>query len=463
MFSLRPLLICLICFNFFCTPPAVTFENSGSSSTLKKINKIIAESGLNVNLSIKMIELKSGKTLYSLNSRKLLMPASNNKIYTCAAAIHYLGKDHRFETRVFKNKKNIYLVGGGDPDLTVEELDALAEKTKNEISNIDTLYIDENIMDSLRYGNGWMWDEGSWSYAAPVGPLSVNKNCVDFYVTSGAVNKPAEISIFPNTEFIKYINQSETKNDTTNFKKIKIDRDWPGRTNLFSVSGNVLDTGVVDTLQRNIFDPGYFTGTVFKEQLENKGVSVKNIIKTKNDYSGSLIASHKSDSLLFSAKNMMYESYNLGAELFTKAISLEDTVQGSWPVGLKYIETFLADSAGIDTSRLKLADGSGVSRYTLTNAEQIVKLLSYMYHSKYSEDFLSTFPYGGTDTSLKKRLINTQNHIIAKTGHLSGTSNLSGYIFSKEHGPIAFSILMNGFIGKPKKYQNLQDKIITSL
>ena len=298
---------------------------------------------------------------------------------------------------------------------------------------------------------------------SPSALISFDKNCIDFYINPSDQNEPVQVKTFPETDYIKYVNQSMTKNDTTDFKKIKIERDWQGRTNIFNISGNVLDTASADTFQRNIFDPGLFTATVFKEQLENKGVSVKNIFKTKNSSSGSLIAKHKSDSLLLSAKNMMYESYNLAAELFTKAISVKDTVHGDWPSGLKLIKAFLADSAAIDTSKLKLADGSGVSRYTLTSTDQIVKLLSYMYNSKYSKDFLLTFPYGGSESSLKHRLIKTENNIIAKTGHLSGTSNLSGYIFSKKHGPLAFSILMSGFIGKPKPYQKLQDKIITSL
>ena len=44
------------------------------------------------------------------------MPASTNKLYTCAAALHYLGNDYTFTTRVLKKKNNLVLKGGGDPD-----------------------------------------------------------------------------------------------------------------------------------------------------------------------------------------------------------------------------------------------------------------------------------------------------------------------------------------------------------
>src|SRR5437899_5085794 len=40
--------------------------------------------------------LKSGETLYALNSRRLMMPASNMKIVTLAAAAERLGWDYRY-------------------------------------------------------------------------------------------------------------------------------------------------------------------------------------------------------------------------------------------------------------------------------------------------------------------------------------------------------------------------------
>ena len=64
---------------------------------------------------------------------------------------------------------------------------------------------------------------------------------------------------------------------------------------------------------------------------------------------------------------------------------------------------------------------------------------------------------------LKDRFIKEGEIVKAKTGHLSGVSNLSGYIFSPKHGPIAFSILMNGYKGSHKKYRNIQDQIVKTI
>jgi D-alanyl-D-alanine carboxypeptidase/D-alanyl-D-alanine-endopeptidase (penicillin-binding protein 4) len=156
----------------------------------------------------------------------------------------------------------------------------------------------------------------------------------------------------------------------------------------------------------------------------------------------------------------MQESDNLTAELFTKTMAISDTMSGNWEDGLNTIKTFLVDSVGIDTSLIHLADGSGVSRYNLSSADQFVKLLSYMYHSNKKDEFIYTLPSGGSKGTLKDRLEFSDSKIRAKTGHLSGVSCLSGYMFSDKHGPLAFSMLMNGYTGPAKPYKRLQDKII---
>ena len=157
---------------------------------------------------------------------------------------------------------------------------------------------------------------------------------------------------------------------------------------------------------------------------------------------------------------MMHESDNLTAELFTKILAVNDTTTGNWKDGLQKIKTLLADSSDIDTSLLQIADGSGFSRYNLSSANHIVKFLSYMYTSKHKDNFIFTLAGDGSKSTLKNRLKFANSKIRAKTGHLSGVSCLSGYIYSDKYGPLAFSILMNGFTGKAKPYQGLQDKII---
>jgi PBP4 family serine-type D-alanyl-D-alanine carboxypeptidase len=430
-----------------------------------KINKIIESSGIDLNMGIKIVSLENNKTLYAYNSQKLLMPASTNKLYTCAAALHYLGNNHTFKTRVLKNKNNLVLKGGGDPDLTINQLDSLAIIVSKNIKKVDTLYVDDTFLDSLNYGEGWMWDEGPWWYSAPIGALSVNDNCIDFYVEPGDIGSPADISYFPETSYITFENNSITVNDTLDFNKLEIDRDWVTNGNNFSVSGEIIDTTKRDTLYRNIYDPSLFAGTIFRQLLNEHGTIVKQLSRKTQDLTDyKELTVHYSDSLIVSAKNLMNESDNLTAELFVKSIGALDTLPGTWEAGLDKVKSFLAEQVKIDTSNIRLADGSGVSRYTLTNSDQLISLLSWVYNSKYKNDFISTLPGGGWPKStLEKRLIEEGDLVRAKTGGLSGARNLAGYIDSPKYGTVAFSILMNGYIGSSSKHRNVQNQIVKTI
>jgi len=447
-----------------CTPPKSFYKMEGSINLRNKINKIIENSEIDLNMSIQVISLKDNKVIYDYNSQKLLMPASTNKLYTCAAALHFLEKDHQFGTDVFSDTKNLILKGGGDPDLSIIELDSLALEVTKKYKNIDTLFIDDTFLDSLNYGEGWMWDEGPWWYAAPISALSVNDNCIDFYIKPSPVGKSAAIDYYPKTSFITLKNESITVQDSIQ-KRLKIDRDWVLNKNNFNAYGEIIDTSDVDTLYRNIYDPSTFTGVVFKESLEKYGARVKTISKKKtSNKSYKKVSNHLSKPLIHSATNLMNESDNLSAELFVKSIGALDTLPGTWKVGLDSIKSFLAKEVLIDTSNIRLADASGVSRYNLTSAAQLNSLLKWMYNSKYKDDFISTLPGGGWENStLEKRLIDEGDLVRAKTGGLSGVRNLAGYIKSKKYGDVAFSILMNGYTDYSSRYARVHDQIVKSI
>ena len=448
-----------------CTPPRTLLYLEGNPELKNKINDIIEYSGIDLNMGIKIVSLRDNKTLYAYNSQKLLMPASTNKLYTCAAALHYLGNDYRFKTSVLKNNNNLILKGGGDPDLKIDELDSLAKMVSKSVKKVDTLYVDDTFLDSLNYGEGWMWDEGPWWYAAPVSALSVNDNCVDFHIEPGSIGRSAKIDHFPETSYITFENNSITVDETLDFKKIKIDRDWVSNRNNFSVTGEILNTTKKDTLFRNIYDPTLFTGTIFKELLKKHGTKVKLLSLKHQDLSDyKEIANHKSDSLIVSAKNLMRLSDNLTAELFVKSIGALDSLPGTWETGLDSVKSFLAGQVKMDTSQIRLADGSGVSRYTLTSSDQLISLLTWIYNSKHKDDFISTLPGGGwPNSTLEKRLINEGGKVRAKTGGLSGVRNLAGYIESQKYGTVAFSILMNGYIGSSSKHRYVQNQLIKTI
>jgi len=163
--------------------------------------------------------------------------------------------------------------------LTLIQLDSLASVVAGRVKSVDLLILDDTHLDSIPLGEGWMWDEGPWWYAAQISALSVNDNTVDFIVSPGSVGEPIDITLSPETDYISVINNSITVNDTTGFQELKIERDWLQETNDFLITGNLMDTTSMDTLYRNIEDPTLFTGTVFREMLEAHNVHVGSMKK----------------------------------------------------------------------------------------------------------------------------------------------------------------------------------------
>ncbi|NOZ74744.1 MAG: D-alanyl-D-alanine carboxypeptidase/D-alanyl-D-alanine-endopeptidase [FCB group bacterium] len=450
----------------------------GDRTLARRIHSEIIRSGLTPNMGVRVISLRSGKTVYTYNADHLFMPASNNKIFTAASALHYLGPQYRFITRVFADSNStnpqnhrlghLVLKGSGDPDLTIDQLEALATRLAKRWNQIDTLILDNTVLDTIRLGNGWMWDEGPWWYAARIDPLTLNDNCIDFSVTPGDSGEAPQVTYFPETEYITFTNRAVTVTDTMDFKPWEIDRDWENAGNHFELTGEMLTTDKAKTVYRNIDNPTRFTGQVFRELLLDKGIQVGSVIRVDSVSPGDVsVDSIVSQPLRESVVNLLKSSDNLTAELLIKTIGHEVFGgKGTWKKGLTAEKIFLYDSVGVDTGKIRIVDGSGVSRYNLTSPEALTKVLAYVYSDfTLNAEFMAALPTGGWDGTLENRMQDPlfDRRIRAKTGTLSGATALSGFAFTRQGEPLAFSIMMNGYVGSSRPYKYLEDRICYQL
>ena len=454
-------------FTFFCFSCAALkpINQRIHKKDLKKfIYSSIQKGDFRESIAVKIVSLSDGETLFEHNSEKLMTPASNIKLLTSAASLHYLGKEHVFETTILKNKDNIILIGGADPELSFQVIDSLAGLISKDLTLIDTLFIDGGLFDDYYYGKGWMWDEGSEEYSAPISALVLNNNCIDFEYSPNKIGLPAKVNIFPKTEYITVENKSITVKDTIDFKKLKIDRNWVDRSNDYLITGEILQWSGKDTVKKNIEKPNLFFGTIFKELLESRGLTVNELFIGNTRGPKDTILVHRSRPLYNQLEDMMHNSKNMTSELLLKYMGITDSTIGNWEGGIRKVKTYLQDEVKIDTSALRIADGSGLSRYNLLSANQIVKLLVHIHGEDNRDVYVNTLPKSNEKNSrLEGRLLQAQDKIFAKTGSLSGVSCLSGYAFSPNHGTMAFSILINGFVGSIKPHRKFQDELCTWL
>ena len=120
---------------------------------------------------------------------------------------------------------------------------------------------------------------------------------------------------------------------------------------------------------------------------------------------------------------------------------------------------------GLNGSRYKFADGSGLSLYNYVSAELEVKMLRYAFHDQnIYNHLLPALPIAGTDGTLRKRMTGafTRGNVHAKTGTVTGISSLCGYLTAANGHHLCFAIINQGVMHH-KNGRRFQDKVCTIL
>ena len=82
----------------------------------RRVDGILTAPGLRrVLFSVSVVRLATGETVYEKNPSSPLMPASNMKLITSAAALEALGRDFAFTTRAGLCGDRLIVIGSGDP------------------------------------------------------------------------------------------------------------------------------------------------------------------------------------------------------------------------------------------------------------------------------------------------------------------------------------------------------------
>ena len=456
-------------------------RGGGEARLSETLSRLLADPSLRHSGSaLLVVSLDRGDTLYAREIDRLYTPASNLKLFTAASALHVLGPDFRFETTVAAGGPwardtlpgDVYLIGGGDPDLVTDDLAALADSV---VAHGVRLVLGRVVPVADRFagaewGPGWMWDDGPYWYWPYTSALTLNDNSVTVRVTPGwEVGAPVSAILDPPTDYVRLTVDART-GAAGGEPALEVDRHWTPKANAIDVRGTLpLDAEPVSEV-RTVEDPAAYAARVFTELLAERGVAV---LDSRPGSASALspdpipIARHLSDSLAVSVRNFLKVSDNLTGEQLVKAIGAQAAgPPGDYANGLAAERRFLAAEVGIDTTSMVLADGSGVSRYNLVTARQVVGLLAYMAgREDLAPAFFSALPIAGVDGTLHDRLRGTaaERAARAKTGSLSGVSALSGYVVTAGGEQLAFSMLMEFFPGSAAPRRAVQDSIVATL
>ena len=129
------------------------------------------------------VEEDDGRVLYSLNADKLVMPASNRKLFASATIASCLGPDAQLHTEIFRDGEDLVIRGDGDPSLGSwryerdGDFDRLAGLLRARgITSVGDLIVDVSLFDRVTIPGGWKNGNLGSDYAAPVDAIAWGEN-----------------------------------------------------------------------------------------------------------------------------------------------------------------------------------------------------------------------------------------------------------------------------------------------
>jgi serine-type D-Ala-D-Ala carboxypeptidase/endopeptidase (penicillin-binding protein 4) len=325
--------------------------------------------------------LKTNETLYALNARKLMLPASNMKIVTLAAAAQKLGWDYTYETRLVAAGSiadgtlngDLIVIGFGDPSLMdasaggPRPFDAwIAALKQRGIQRVTGRIVgDDSAFESQGLGFGWSWDDLVDDYAAGTSALQFNENAVRVTLTpAAAALLRADVQVSPATSDLQISNNVFT-GAADSAASVSAHR-LPGSNSLM-LQGSLPAGGKPVVRAVSVDSPTKFFVSALRAALEAGGIGVAGpagclyCFHLAPDLAHvTPIASLRSAPLSTLAVRMMKISQNLYAE------TLLETMSGTEPAtvdgGRAALQAVLAPW-GITGADLIVRDGSGLTRY----------------------------------------------------------------------------------------------------
>jgi D-alanyl-D-alanine carboxypeptidase/D-alanyl-D-alanine-endopeptidase (penicillin-binding protein 4) len=411
-------------------------------------------------VGVEIVSLTDGHTIFEKNPEVPLIPASTMKVLTSAAALDRLGPDWRYGTAVLAAappkdgiiEGDLYVKGACQPDLVVERFPELAAG----LAAAGVREVRGDIVADLRYFDGEErppeWPRGSRPnpYAAPISALAANFSTVRITVAPGErVGSQAVVQVDPPSDAVAVSSQTRTtKSGRSISASRRLEKDADGQiANRIIVSGRTgLGSGPWEEFIP-IENPATVAISAVKRALQSGGITVTGTTRIGEAPEGAVtIYTLRSKPLEEIVLDMNKHSNNFIAEMLQRTLGAE--VYGppaTRAKGASAVESFLR-TCGVDTSTVKLTDGSGLSRTNQVTALALVRVLVRMRgDSRLEAAFLDSLPIGGEDGTLRGRMGGVaRGRVRAKTGHVDGVTTLAGYIDDAVEGPLAFAFLVNG-------------------
>ncbi len=409
------------------------------------------------------------QNLLNRDGSVLLVPASNNKILTTAAAFKRLGAQYRIRTSVLGNTKGpnlatLRLVGRGDPSLTTPKLNTLAQQlTQKGVRQVTQLIGDDTYFRGPAINPLWDPEDLGQAYAAPINSLILNQNIIGLNLIPQQQGQPLRVQWDDPTDATDWILDNQTVTVAPGAgESIDMTRDG----GVLTLTGQ-LQTGSEPDLEGVAIDnPGNYLVRKFRTVLANTKIAVTSSTLVKltpalaTDLELAAVESPPLSKLIFETNQ---ESNNTYAEALLKTLGRVQmpTSQDATASGIAAAKSALTE-LGVNPNRYSMVDGSGLADRNRASAEAFVQALQGVALLPDARLYRESLPVAGVSGTLKTRFRNTpaQGIVFAKTGTITGVVSLSGYITPPTYAPLVFSIIVNSDQSATAVRRSVDDVVI---
>ncbi|MCQ2253273.1 MAG: D-alanyl-D-alanine carboxypeptidase/D-alanyl-D-alanine-endopeptidase [Bacteroidales bacterium] len=436
-------------------------------------------------------DIKTGEEIVAFNPDMSVIPASNTKLFSTAAALDIYGPEYRYKTEVLYTGKldstgrlngDIIIRGSGDPTLGSRFFTDHPNYNYNElfikaIREAGIRHIAGNIVgDGTAYAKEmtpptWSWEDiGNYFGAVPNG-LTAHDNLVTLHFKTGREGSEAIYTYCdPEIEGLQVLSQGVSSNvsreGTNTFGK--------SYQNFKYVQGPMPMNRTDITVRSIMPDPPLFVATQLRDSLNARGISVfgKSLSAADNSRYANrdgadehLILTLESPTLAEIIQKTNLFSINLFAEHCLALVGLKqakttDITSASWALMAWW------KSKGMNIKGMSINDGSGLSHYNIVTPRQLCYVLTYMRNtSKYYTEFNNSLTMCGGLGTMGSMCAGTRavNNARGKSGTIRRVKSYSGYVKSRSGRELAFSIVINNFTCSSSETRTMMEKYIAAL
>lgn len=440
---MRKIIISVIAFTFAIMPV-----------NANQINKFISSQHLNSGaVSISVRDMETGNSIYSLNETTPRNPASTLKLITSFASYNTLGDDYKFSTALYKTDNNdLYLKLGGDPFLTSKDLDTLMKiASSKKITEPKTIYIDNTIFDTADWGEGWQWDDDLNPLMPRFSAYNIDGNLINIEITSQGKNIAPSIATKPYypVTFMNMVTSGPVNN-------VKLERNNNIAPNIINATGTIATR---QTLKIPVNNVQLYFNMRLEDAIKNAKIDYYKPFGIQKVPDRKYLAAEVSHDINEIMNSILKDSNNLAAEsLYKVAGSVFTNRTGSVENSTEMLNQYL-DSVDLNSSDIKIVDGSGVSKNNIMTSDFMTKFLVKISQTE-NFDMLKGFMVTPGEGTLKNRMLYLKNNLWAKTGTLSDISAIAGYIKTRSGKLYAFDIMIQSAKVSNADQKNIEEQIL---